>query len=57
MARYSYVISVSERSVDQAPGEAVYDMAWHHENYPSHAEVIKLLQEHFNDWQVSVIPV
>lgn len=57
MSRHNFIISISEDEVDPSHGESVFDMAWHHSNYPNHSEVIKVLDLAFPDWRITVVPL
>jgi len=56
MSRHTFIISISEDRVDPNHGASVFDVAYAHEHYPDHSEIIKVLAEHFSDWDVTVIP-
>lgn len=55
--RKNFLISISEDVIDPDPGAKTFDVAFTHKNRPSHREVLSLLQDHFGDWVVTVVPL
>lgn len=56
MSTKTYVVRISEDKHEPEPGTATMDIMIHHKNYPTDKKITEILNEHFGDWYVTVVP-